>query len=256
MPAPGCAHLWLCDVDGIDDPALLSRYRELLDRIELERMQRFKFDRDRHRFLVSHALLRCVLSCYAETAPEKWCFVVGPHGKPALAPTLQGVNFNLSHSGSYALLALSTGCELTGVDIERHRSTRDFHALARRKFAPLEAKRLRLLSGVQLVAEFHDTWTLKEAFVKATGEGLSRSLAHFHFDIDRSNGLLVFSARPELESDPGLWRFWCYRPDRTCSAALALRVSDHAVGTEAPLWFDMVPLQGWDARDVPWLLRS
>lgn len=251
MPAPGGSHLWLCALDDIDDAALLQGYRALLDDNELARLRRFVFADDRRRFLVSHALVRCVLSCYADIAPEKWRFVAGAHGKPALAAdTCLPIGFNLSHSGAHALLAVSAGFGMTGVDIERHRSARDFHGLARRKFALAEQEHLRSCSESALVAEFHDIWSLKEAFVKATGEGLSRSLADFHFAIGRNEGSLRFAARAELEPEPHRWHFWCYRPDGAYSASLALRVRD-AVDVRRPEWFTLVPMRHWHALDMP-----
>ena len=62
--AAGATHLWLCDLDALRDPALLADYLSLLDTDEARRLDRLVFARDRHRFLVSHALLRYVLSLY------------------------------------------------------------------------------------------------------------------------------------------------------------------------------------------------
>lgn len=247
----------MCDTDAIRDPQLLAQYRKLLDAHELARMQRLVFARDRHRFLISHALLRCVLSLYGGNAPAAWRFVAGAHGKPALAPgpVSLAADFNLSHSGSYALLALSAGCELTGIDIEFHRPARNFHGLAQRNFASSEAARLAGLAERELEGEFYDIWTLKEAFVKATGEGLARSLADFHFGFDRAGARLDFAATAALEPDPARWRFWCHRPAGRYSAALALRVPAATV-SEDPRWFGIVPRHEWRVIEVPCLMRG
>lgn len=264
LPAPGSAHLWLCDSDAIRDPELLDAYRALLDEPELVRMQRRVFARDRHRFLVAHALLRSVLSLYADVPATAWRFEAGAHGKPALAPAaaLPDLDFNLSHSGSHALLAVSTGCMFTGVDLEFHRPARNFHGLAQRNFAQSEAARLIGLEETGLAAEFYDIWTLKEAFVKATGEGLSRSLGDFWFDFRRAEGYLSFGAKVELEPQPASWNFWCHRLQTSYSAALALRGPDADMDTDTdtdtdePCWFGIVPQLRWHALDVPCLMRS
>lgn len=236
---------------------MLAQYRALLDAHELARMQRLVFARDRHRFLVSHALLRSVLSLYGGAAPAAWRFIAGVHGKPALAPGPDALaaDFNLSHSGSRALLAVSAGCELTGTDIEFHRPARNFHGLAQRNFAAPEAARLAGLAERELEQEFYDIWTLKEAFVKATGEGLARSLADFHFGFDRAGAQLDFAATAALEPDPVCWRFWCHRLAGPYSAALAVRVPAATVA-EDPRWFGIVPQRSWCALEVPCLLRS
>lgn len=256
LPAPGSAHLWLCDSDAIRDPLLLDAYRVLLDEPELGRMQRRVFAQDRHRFLVAHALLRSVLSLYADVPATAWHFESGTHGKPALVPAamLPDVDFNLSHSGSHALLAVSTGCMLTGVDMEFHRPARNFHGLAQRNFAQSEVARLTGLEEMELAAEFYDIWTLKEAFVKATGEGLSRSLGDFWFDFHRIEGCLSFGAKAELEPEPARWNFWCHRLQTSYSAALALRGPD--ADADEPSWFGIVPQLQWHALDVPCLMRS
>lgn len=257
LPGVGTADLWLCDIDTIHDPLLLACYRELLDDGELARMQRFVFPQDRHRLLVAHAMLRSVLSLYGDTAAATWRFVTGVHGKPALAAetTLPDADFNLSHSGPFAVLAVSSGCRYTGVDIEFHRPARNFHGLAERHFASSEAQRLHALGEPELSAEFYDIWTLKEAFVKAVGEGLTQSLGDFCFGFERASGWLDFDARSALEPDPAGWKFWCYRIDGPCSVALALRMGGIAAMQE-PRWHRIVPQREWWTIDVPCVMRS
>ena len=253
----GAPHLWLCDLDAQRDPALLERYRLLLDADEIQRLQRFVFDRDRHRFLVSHALLRCVLSLYGGLPAGSWRFLKGAHGRPELAAGQRerAPAFNLSHSGSLALLAVSEGAGLIGVDIEFHRPMRNFHGLAARNFAAPEAARLPGLQGPELAGEFYDLWTLKEAFVKACGDGLSQSLADFWFGFDRPAARLCFEALPSLEPEPWRWAFWSYRLDGPYSAAVALRAASGTVHGE-PRCFRAVPGCSWEPRPADCILRG
>lgn len=260
-PAPalvaGAVHVWLCDVDALSDQRLLDSCRALLDADETLRLQRFAFDTHRHRFLVSHALLRTVLSLYGGGAPAQWRFERGVHGKPRLVAAQRGSApmFNLSHSGSLAALALSRDTEALGIDIEFHRPGRSFLALARRNFAPAEYAGLPELPPEDLVPEFYDLWTLKEAFVKARGDGLTQSLADFWFTFDRPSGHVAFDARAALEPEPARWRFWSYRLAGPYSAAVALR----GTGTEPhlePRWFRAVPGRSWGAMDTSSVVGS
>lgn len=255
--AAGSTHLWVCDLDQQRDPALLASYRLALDADEIRRVQRLVFERDRHRFLVSHALLRCVLSLYGGRPPVDWRFLKGEHGKPGLVPEQRACApaFNLSHSGSLALLAVSEDAGLLGVDIEFHRPVRNFQGLATRNFAPPEAARLPGLEGAELAGEFYDLWTLKEAFVKARGDGLSQSLADFWFSFDRPAARLCFEAMPALEPESWRWAFWSYRLDGPYSAALARRAGDDTVHGE-PCCFRAVPGVGWAPAPVDCILRG
>jgi len=256
-PVAGEVHLWLCDLDALSDPERLEWCRTLLDADECLRHQRFAFEQHRHRYLVSHALLRWVLALYSGRKPESWEFVKGEHGKPRLAPSQCrfAPAFNLSHSGSLALLALGACSASLGVDLEQHLPERDFLSLARRNFAPEEANRLRGLCGDSLAREFYDLWTLKEAFVKARGDGLTQSLADFWFDLDRVRRTISFDARSTLESEPARWAFWSFRLDGPYSAAVALRASS-AMSPGVPRWFTGVPGRDWSAVECQWILAS
>jgi 4'-phosphopantetheinyl transferase len=257
--ATGATHLWLCDVDAQRDSALLADYLALLDADEIQRLQRLVFERDRHRFLVSHALLRSVLSLYGGQPAGSWRFLKGRHGKPELAPVQRerAPAFNLSHSGSLALLAVSAGAGLLGVDIEFHRPMRNFQGLATRNFAPVEAARLPGREGADLAGEFYDLWTLKEAFVKACGDGLSQSLADFWFSFDRPAASLCFEALPALEPEPWRWSFWSYRLEGPYSAALALRAGPGTGSAHGePRCFAVVPGRTWEAVRADCILRG
>ena len=245
----GDVHIWRCTLDSDTDPALLRRFAALLDENEQRRHRRFIHARDRHRFLSSHAFLRLVLSQYAPVAPEAWRFITNADGKPFVAgPRGQRAPlFNLSHSGSVALLALSMApCEIC-VDIEQHRESRRFHALAQRNFAPSEALTLAGLRGSSLVRQFYDLWSLKESFVKARGLGLRLPLDGFWFDQDAGCGRLLFDVAPVCETCPAAWSFCSYRLAGGYSAALAIT---HPLD-RAPIWFDARPWIEWRLVEVP-----
>jgi 4'-phosphopantetheinyl transferase len=215
--------LWVCDSSEISDQSLLERYRQLLDPVELARLERFRFASDRHLFLVSHALLRCVLGRSLDREPASLVFERGVHGKPLLsdpAPSSVPLSFNLSHSGGQAVVAVRAGAAAIGVDIESHRPGRRFAALAERYFSSEEVRALSAVHAEARSERFYDLWTLKEAYLKARGTGLQLPLGDFGFSFQGDT--VLFSAKAGLDPAPWRWRFWCARLAGTFSVSVAL----------------------------------
>ncbi len=146
---------------------------ELLSPDEQTRAARFVFARDRHHFTVGHAALRAILAQRLDVTPRDLTFRAGPHGKPQLVAGR--LHFNLTHAGSIALLALSPIRQL-GIDLEPVRAMPDALDLAAH-FHPNELAGLRATPPNPRA--FFECWTRKEAFVKATGQGLGTPLDSF-----------------------------------------------------------------------------
>lgn len=165
-------------------PADALRLRQTLSADESERAARFHFDRDRDRFTAARALLRAVLARYLRAEPASLRFAYGPRGKPSLAADASddiaaAPRFNLAHSHELALLAVARGREV-GVDLEHVRADFATAEVAERFFSAREAAALRALpAGRPRVEAFYRCWTRKEAFIKATGEGLAFPLSAF-----------------------------------------------------------------------------
>lgn len=244
IPTPVMPCLWLCDTSAVSDPVLLAQYRALLDSRERDRLERLRFAADRHVFLVSHALLRTTLAELTGMAPEALRLGRGPHGKPFLADAagheIPGFAFNLSHSGTHAVVICSKGAKALGVDLEFHRPGRPFTRLAKRYFSANEAHTLERLPESDRIAPFYDIWTLKEAYIKALGTGLRTPLGDFAFTFQPQG--LRFDAEPGLESDPGRWRFWCARLAGGFSLSLAMERQDRAETLPEPQLVEVVPL--------------
>lgn len=147
---------------------------------EEERFQSFSTDELRSRWGTARGTLREVLGRALGCAPREVEFRYAEHGKPHLAdPRLR---FNISHSGGLAVIAL--GHVEVGVDVELPRPRRS-DAIARRFFAPAEIERLFAIGDDAARADaFFRLWTCKEAFLKATGEGLSRSTRSYEIAFD------------------------------------------------------------------------
>lgn len=159
------------------DAAGTARLAGFLDADERARAARFRFERDRCRWTVARGFLRQKLGERLDIPPGAVRFRHGPRGKPALWDPPAGaaaddLRFNLSHSGGRALCALAGGREI-GVDLEcgEHLGN-DLHALAARIFSPPALTRWRGLPAGARRTAFLCAWTRKEAFLKATGEGL------------------------------------------------------------------------------------
>ena len=110
----------------------------LLVQEELDKASRFRMPGDGDRYICAHGMLRKILAGRVGREPRSLRFDCGPQGKPALCDA-DGVAFNLSHSGDWAVVAV-TDASGVGVDVERVREQRDELELAQRFFAPAEAK--------------------------------------------------------------------------------------------------------------------
>ncbi len=185
-------HIWLAHVD---DRRMAAEYLTLLDDVERDRAERFLFERDRSRFPQSHGILRSTLSGYLDLEASDLTFLYGQSGKPRLIP-LPGqpsLEFSLSHSGDYCVVAVGLGNPL-GVDIEEIRDLPQMIDIARQYFSLGEFRQLASLTGALQRDAFFALWTRKEAMVKALGQGLDGKL-----DQIESGGKSV--VRPQIRSE-------------------------------------------------------
>jgi 4'-phosphopantetheinyl transferase len=201
-------HLWCTFYADLEDPGLLREYRSLLSEAELQQEVRFHFARDRRRYLVTRALVRTVLSRYADIAPREWTFGVNNYGRPLIAnaaPAARQISFNVSHTDSLIVLAVAQGHEV-GVDVENTRTRAACIDIADRFFAPAEVSALHALPKPRQQQRFFEYWTLKESYIKARSMGLSIPLDHFSFDLLEAG--IDISIHPEQGDLPARWRFW------------------------------------------------
>lgn len=215
------AHVWFTFTDEIADPALLADYRAVLSAEETARLDRFYFEKHRHSFLVSHAMVRAVLSLYADVPAAEWTFVIGSHGKPEIANSLpMPLRFNLSHTQGLAAVIVALGRDV-GVDVE-HVTRREITLqLAERYFAPPEVAALHALPEPQRRERFFDYWTLKEAYIKARGLGLALPLDGFAFHLTGDSSRITFTEK--IADDPAAWQFARRRLGADHALAAAVR---------------------------------
>jgi 4'-phosphopantetheinyl transferase len=240
--APGEIHLWLAFFGEMTDQQLLA-CREFLSPAETQQQQRFYFDRDRRRFLVTRAAVRTILSRYASIDPRAWVFSSNAYGRPEIANTeLQDerLSFNVSHTQGLIVLGVTRDCAL-GVDVED--LSRDVSIdIADRFFSREEVAALALVPEHRRKDRFFQYWTLKEAYIKARGMGLSIPLDQFSFSYPR-DGAIDLTMDPDLGDDPSRWQFWQFRPSgqhliAVCAERAAARPRDLTIRKVVPTAYE------------------
>jgi 4'-phosphopantetheinyl transferase len=205
--------------------SLLPCLAETLSASERQRADRFQFDRDRLRFIARRGLLRRILGRYVNVDPARLSFTLSSRGKPALAAKNGGpaLHFNLSHSEGLALFAVAHNCPL-GVDVERLRPIAEADGIAEKFFSARETFMLNSRPGTSKLEAFFRCWTAKEAFLKATGDGITDSLA----EVEVSLGV---GLKPELLRIAGdaqlasLWTLHTLAPAPGFVGTLAVKAS-------------------------------
>jgi 4'-phosphopantetheinyl transferase len=212
--------LWQCLLD-LPAASLHEAFAVLSDD-EIERAQRYRFERDRGRFVAARAFLRRKLAEQLSVSPRELAFVYGQFGKPGLSHrwTSDMVEFNLSHSEGMAILAITRGLTV-GVDLERIPHVPDLQPLASRFFSAHEIAALNALPPEARDIAFYCCWTRKEAFLKALGNGLAHPLDSFDVSLDEDRpGILAI--RGDSES-PSSWTLFHLRPGPDYVGALAVK---------------------------------
>lgn len=153
--------------------------KDILVDEERSRADRFYFHADFSRFILTRALLRCILSrCYLKTEPRLLVFGKGARGKPFLRKPSGSLPlfFNVAHSGDWSLIAVAR--REVGVDIERFRPDIAWEELSCRVFSPEEQVIITKIPFDRRLSCFFSTWARKEAYLKARGDGFVRISPH------------------------------------------------------------------------------
>ncbi|WP_372880236.1 4'-phosphopantetheinyl transferase superfamily protein [Psychromonas sp.] len=178
-------HLWLIEPAKITDGELLNSLKMLLSESEVEKIQRYRLPKSQHTALITRAFVRKVLSQYADLPAEKWNFDIAPQGKPEISNPPLPLSFNLSHNDEVIICAVCLNKNI-GCDIESLSRKISIKGIARRYFSTTEFEALMTLPSALQKRRFFEYWTLKEAFVKATGLGISQGLESFNFTIGKA----------------------------------------------------------------------
>ncbi len=199
--AEGALHVWLVKLDR---PAgELTELANLLSADEHERAARFHFERDRQHYLAGRGILRNILARYVSQPATRLAFVYGSRGKPALAGA--PVQFNLAHSGGVAVIAVARPSAV-GIDIEQIRVVPRWEGVTNSFFSAAERKAIGSLPSIDRLYGFFTCWTRKEAYLKATGDGIGVPLDRFDVSVIPGSQprLLHVEDAPE---ETGRWHF-------------------------------------------------
>jgi 4'-phosphopantetheinyl transferase len=204
-PRRGQVDLWYVPLDdfGVDDQAACLR---LLSRPERDRHDAFKSEPARLQHLAVRGLVRTTLSRYRAVAPEHWRFDTNRYGRPFIDESLgvSGLHFSLSHTHGLVACAVATFAEI-GVDVEPCDRDVGLAELAPAVFSPRERARFEAMSGQARQDFFFTLWTLKEAYVKALGIGLSLPVKKVELDLEVSPPIAYFG--DEIDDDASRWAF-------------------------------------------------
>jgi len=207
-PSPDLLRIVWCQPAPGDAPIYEEWYRHLITSEERERCNRFLREQDRRSHLLARWLVRRTLSEFHSVPMESLEFVANRFGKPfvSLPRTARGSGFNLSHTEGVVACATCASRHV-GIDVERVRAKGSPMEVARHAFAKREVTYLESLEATVQREEFYKLWTLKEAYIKARGRGLSIPLSSVAFELGE-HALTSVRFAPELGDDPNRWQFF------------------------------------------------
>jgi 4'-phosphopantetheinyl transferase len=218
----GAVHVWRV---RLASPHSADALWPLLSVEEQARAKRFFQEWHRRRYTIAHGALRQILATYLERPAETIEFANGPHGKPSVVEperSSRRLEFNLSHSGDLALVAVAWDRPV-GVDLEEWERDMNHLELAERFFSPAERDALRALaeSADDLVRGFFAAWSRKEAYLKASGHGVTRGLHHFDVTLEPHQPARLIADRRD-EDALERWRMVALLPAPDFSGALVV----------------------------------
>jgi 4'-phosphopantetheinyl transferase len=204
-PETGFIALWCAYPGDLEDERISQECVALLGENERARAARFRFAQNTRTYLATHALARIALSHHhPPVSPQTWRFPTNSYGKPAAEPEC-GLRFNLSNSDGLVVCLIACGADV-GVDVEARTRAEEIAALAPKIFSESEQEQLESLYGADRLDRALSLWTLKEAYTKARGIGLSLPLKRFSF-VFSGAGEIRLQAEPDLDDHPEHWRF-------------------------------------------------
>ncbi|MEJ2045593.1 MAG: 4'-phosphopantetheinyl transferase superfamily protein [Reinekea sp.] len=243
-------HIWYTYDEEINPDFALTNYIRFLNPQELEQYQKLYFDKHKHQYLVTRALVRNVLSRYLQSIPaEDIEFITNDYKKPYVLPEQLAfpLRFNISHSDKIIVMAVSVGIEI-GVDVEYLDRNNSAFEIAEQFFAENEYQHLQTLPDEQQKQRFFSLWTLKEAYIKACGKGLYIPLDEFWFSFPSVDTINIDFATSRSD-DPVNWQFWQIQPGKQHLVSLAVKQSE--LHPQHLIMYKTTPLLGSEVVGYP-----
>jgi len=209
-------HLWMIDPQLVLSTVAL---RSILTETEQQKVDRYRSEKAKHTALITRSFIRLLLSQYETFTPDQLQFTVSDLGKPELNNASKSLRFNLSHNDELIICAVCLNKDI-GCDIENLSRKINVNAIAKRFFSASEYQLIKTKPS-----SFFEYWTLKEAFVKATGLGISQGLETFSFEIkeqkemkQNDNIVLRFNQNCKEKSPQNWYHSLLFPDDRHCIA--------------------------------------
>lgn len=217
---PGVVSVWRVFLDA--GPRQMRELTTMLPDSEQAEAGRLATPVHRNRFLVARAVRRAVLARYLKCPPETLRFDLGSFGRPTVRSDTGRLllRFNQSRSAHLALIAVTPAHEI-GIDIEQIRLDFADRDVARRCFARSESRELLRLPAHLWPQAFFGCWTRKEAYLKATGQGLSYPLSAFAVTASPQHGAALVAHRDDPTA-VDRWRMHTYWPAPDFIATVAI----------------------------------
>ncbi|MFH8409735.1 4'-phosphopantetheinyl transferase family protein [Streptomyces sp. NPDC018019] len=208
------------------DPEL----RPLLGARDWQRLRGLRDPEARDRFAASRLLVKYTAGAALQTPPETVELAYKAGGRPYLRGCDQ-IEVSLSHTGDLLVVGLNRRGRV-GVDTERADRRIQYSAIHRHLCTPDERRRIAALPETEQQRQLLRTWTLKEAYTKALGQGMRMGFTQFGFDTD-ATCLLTPQGAP---ASHGEWSFGTFELPGGYLVAVAchdtgLDQEDTAVGT-------------------------
>jgi 4'-phosphopantetheinyl transferase len=241
----GEVHVWRGSLE--ETSVSVARLESVLCEQEMLRADRWRFERDRRRFVVARGTLRTLLGRYLGVDPASVRFGYGRYGKPVLLdqPGQGRLCFNVAHSEDLALYLFARDQEV-GVDLERVRPIRQMEQVARCCFSEFERAALQRVHPSERTEAFYACWTRKEAYAKARGDGLALRLDSFDVSLAPGEPARLLGVRPSPDGGsrmPGPWSLRSLDPGSGYVGALAV---------EGPIGV----LERWQVPNAPRMRQS
>lgn len=189
-------------------------------------------------YISTRYMTRTILSRYEQSIqPSAWSFKTTTFEKPRIANKSVDLDFNISHSGNCIILAVSRRLSV-GVDIEIVNKHLDLGDISRTYLSLPEREYLRKFTDkLEQRNEFFRIWTLKEAVIKAAGNGISIPLVSFSVCNEE-----VSSNRKDLA---GKWHLHNFEwQDQLSIHPVSLAYRAKSMAEVRHLYFRIAPLAG------------
>ncbi len=202
--------VWFVSPQVFSHSSSYERFHGWLSPNELETYRKFRFEKDQHTYLIAHALLRAALSRCRAIEPSRWMFRTNAYQKPfVLEPSdTCDLHFNLSHTDGMVAVAITRAGQV-GIDVETLSQDQIGIEIVQEVLSEDEYHDYLLQQPPDQHKRLLQYWTLKEAFVKATGLGITAGLKNHAFDLSgHPHPKIRFLSTSDFSSSD--WRFWQY----------------------------------------------